>query len=417
MFEQLENRFNPARDPDGGNTPEGSVFFLSPTQILGLIEDGWARRSLRWNGYSMQGDHRLQRRGSANAMMRRGIDADSFELFQDGAKRATNNRNDPRQPYDDHPLEEAVWWDHLMFAYLCESTRMYEVFARLITEVYNGRRRDVLPPASQQWLRTAEVLFYSHPLPYSVFNVTSNLRPDIRATRATDYARMFGMPVTHSTFDGAPFPRPYATDGNVDFVATLEDFLREVWRGYRNRRNRSGPSDLDPASIANLARRLFDMLTTVRRYGVLDQREFVHVTTFSYLYLTLQADYPIVQDLRAQASSPAERLVNLANMVGVQPHRHAEQFLNLAEDLPTLLRLIESGVLNNPANVPVLYVSGPVQEAVLRILTQWTMATGHDLKSHDTVITTLRNRVPVQTAVPAPLGPRLPLSPPVATRM
>ncbi len=414
MFEQLESQFNPDRNPNGGNTPEGSVFFLSPTRILGLVEDGWARRSLRWNGYSLQDDQQRQLRGSANPKMRRGIDADSALLLQQGVQHALHIEGHG-EPHDE-PREKPVWWDHLMFAYLCESTRMYEVFARLITEVYNGRRRDVLPPASQQWLRTAEVLFYSHPLPYSVFNVTSNLRPDIRATRATDYARMFGMPVTHSTFDGAPFPRPYATDGNVDFVATLEDFLREVWRGYRNRRNSSGPSDLDPASIANLARRLFDMLTTVRRYGTLDQREFVHVTTFSYFYLTLQADYPIVQDLRAQASSPAERLVNLANTVGVQPHRHAEQFLNLAGDLPTLLRTIETGVLNNPANVPVLYLAGPVQEAVLRILTQWTMATGHDLKSHDTVITTLRSRVPVQPAMPAPVGPRIPLAPPVSAR-
>lgn len=413
MFEQLENQFNPTRKPGGGNTPEGSVFFLSPTRILGLLEDAWSRRSLTWNGYSMQQSD--QRRGSANAMMRRGVDADSASLFWEGENRATGSEQP--QPYDDDPPRAAVWWDHLMFAYLCESTRMYEVFARLITEVYNGRRRDVLPPASQQWLRTAEVLFYSHPLPYSVMNITSNLRPDIRATRVTDYARMFGMPVTHPTFERAPFPRPYGTDGNVDFVATLEDFLREVWRGYRNRRNLNGANDLDPAAIANLARRLFDMLTSTRRYGVLDQREFVHVTTFSYFYLTLQADYPIVQDLRAQASSPAERLVNLANTVGVQPHRHAEQFINLAEDLPALLRLIETGVLNSPANVPVLYLPGPVQRSVLRILTQWTMATGHDLKAHDTVITTLRSRVPLQTTLPASVAPRVSPAAPVTSRV
>ena len=413
MFQQLENQFNPTLDPDGGATPEGSVFFLAPTRILGLLEDAWARRSLTWNGYSLPSNQALQRRGSANGMMRRGVDADSAALFISGYNAAAAVALD-EQGHDDR---QPVWWDQLMFAYLCESTRMYEIFARLISEVFNGRRRDVLPVASQQWLRTAEVLFYSHPLPYSVMNVTSNLRPDIRATRATDYARMFGMPITHPTADGTPFPRPYSTDGNVDFVATLEDFLREVWRGYRNRRNQTGANDTDDAAIANLARRLFDMLTSVRRYGVLDQREFVHVTTFSYFFLTLQADYAIIRDLRAEASSPAERLVNLATVVGVQPHRHTEQFLNLAEDLPSLLRLIESGLLNSPANVPVLYGPGPVQQSVLRILTQWTMATGHDLKAHDTVITTLRSRVPVQNTLAPLVVPRAAPGPPVQARV
>jgi len=89
------------------------------------------------------------------------------------------------------------------------------------------------------------------------------------------------------------------------------------------------------------------------------------------------------------------------------PHSRTEQFFALADNLPVLLRTIETGRLNEPAMAKALYMEGDPQkgepENVLRtvvqeVTTNWSIATGRDLKG-------------AVTAPNARLAPRRPLAP------
>ncbi|MDP9435976.1 MAG: hypothetical protein M3P93_12610 [Actinomycetota bacterium] len=252
------------------------------------------------------------------------------------------------------------------------------------------------------------MLFFTQPITHSVLSIASTLNPDIRAIRANDYARMFAFPLPGAQWNNAPRPTAIATQVNRDFAPILEAFLAESWRGIVNRNNSTGANSADDAAIARLATRLFDMLTTMRRYGNVDRHEFVHVTTFEFFFQTLMADYPVIRDLRAEASSGYERLRNVAAAVGMRPHPHGDQFLRLAETLPRLLRLIETGLLNTNTNAGVVYagVVNPVRDLIEDVLVNWIAATGRDLKNQVTLTNEIRTLVPPPRSAAGPLSSR-----------
>ena len=44
-------------------------------------------------------------------------------------------------------------WDHLIYAYMIENTRIYEVFSRVVEEYMHGEKLGVPSEESQRWLR------------------------------------------------------------------------------------------------------------------------------------------------------------------------------------------------------------------------------------------------------------------------
>src|SRR5581483_6282646 len=85
-------------------------------------------------------------------------------------------------------------WKHLIYAYMIENTRVYEIFARVIAEFAFGERLGTpTTEETQRWLRTTEQLFYSPDAPFQIYNLTSFIRPDARSVRRNAYQRMFGM--------------------------------------------------------------------------------------------------------------------------------------------------------------------------------------------------------------------------------
>ena len=168
-----------------------------------------------------------------------------------------------------------VLWDHLIYAYMIENTRIYEIFRRVVHEFLHGEKlgvpgtvpgtAGVLETAeSQRWLRTTEELFYRDPPPFFITAITGHVRPDIHGTRRNAYQRMFGMDLNHGTDDNKPYPYVKAEAANNEFVSTFEEFLREVWIGMENVNNTSGANPKDDAKIADLAEKLHDMLRTRR---------------------------------------------------------------------------------------------------------------------------------------------------------
>jgi hypothetical protein len=299
---------------------------------------------------------------------------------------------------------------HLIYAYMLENTRIFEVFSRILQEFLNGERLGVIgDPRAHLWARTAETLFYATPPPAHITGLITTLRPDIRASRRNAYWRMFGLPLVHNGPDDRPYPFHRAPVANTTFVETFEELLREVWRGVENASNTSGPNSTDEQALGVLLGRLRAMLLDRREGGTLTREEFVHVTTMSWFHLTILTDSPILIELRALASTPEGRLRMAAERVGVRIPAVAEDFLELAEPMSRVLIAIEQGVFALPGAIPLLYTPFPgntIRDDLMTIIGRWSMATGRDMKARKVVTSERRASTAVastrSTVAPSP---------------
>jgi hypothetical protein len=279
-----------------------------------------------------------------------------------------------------------ILWNHLIYAYLIENTRIYDIFRQVIYEYRHGERLGVPLASAQHWLRNTEELFFRDPSPFSIYSVSSYIRPDQGASRRNAYYRMFGMDLNHGTSDNKPYPYIKPDNANREFVSTFEEFLKEVWVGIANAGNSSGYKPTDDAAIANLARRLHDMLRTRRTNGNLSQEEFWFVSMMSWFHLSLEFDSPIVISLRAEGASEEERLKKAAERVKLPAHGKSYYFFRIADPLSRLLTQIEAGTYNDPPTIPALYIAGtnttpnPVETDMRLIITYWSYATDRNMK-------------------------------------
>lgn len=280
--------------------------------------------------------------------------------------------------------KQARIWDHLIYAYCIENTRVYEVCQKVLVELIHGERLGSLSPAGHRWVRASEELFFRDSVPSLIASLVSTIRPDIRATRRNAYYRMFAMDLNHGTTDNRPYPYEKSDSSNGAFVPTFEALLREIWRGYINASNTSGPNTTDKSVLAELCRRLREMMSERRRNGNLSREEFVSVAAMSWFHLTLSSNTPLLVDLKADASTPEERLRRLGERVGVGTHSRSRSFFSLAEPLSRLLSLIEAGKYDASADVDGLYdpnAPANITSDTLTIIHHWSVATGRDLKA------------------------------------
>ena len=282
----------------------------------------------------------------------------------------------------DPDQHRTVMWDHLIYAYMIENTRIYEIFRRVVYEFLHGEKFGAPLPDAQHWLRNTEELFYRDPPPFSITNITSHIRPDMRASRRNAYYRMFGMDLNHGTDDNQPYPYFKADAANNAFVSTFEEFLREVWVGIVNKENKSGSNPTDDSKIADLSQKLHDMLISRRISGNLSREEFVFVSMMSWFHLTVGFDKsPIVQSLRAEAASPEQRLFKIAQRVGLPAHGLSKSYFDIADPISRVLILVEIGKYNTSKDAPAFYKTKDLESDMKTIITHWTAITGHDVKA------------------------------------
>jgi hypothetical protein len=290
-------------------------------------------------------------------------------------------------------------WHHLSYAYVLESTGITEIFAEVVRRLVVGETLGELQPASVKWLRATEELFFRDPPLFSIAGTVSELRPQARVSRRNAYWRMFGLDLPHA------IPARWDRDGqgwkvdvgeiNVDFRAKWSELLRQVWLGLENNQNSSGANPSDGNYIALLCRALRDMFNDRRRGGLLAREEFAYVTVLSWFHLTVQSNTQIVVDLKAQSSSPAERLALLGQRVGMHPAQRARELFDLAEPMSSLLRAIEVGSFDDAATAAALFDDTTDLGLEMReIINQWQSATGERVKEP-----------PSGTVTPAPSQP------------
>lgn len=195
------------------------------------------------------------------------------------------------------------------------------------------------------------------------------------------------MDLNHGTEDGKPYPFVRAEAANSEFVPTFEEFLREVWIGIEHFNNGIGPKPTDDAKIADLVETLHDMLTTRRINGNLSREEFVFVSMMSWFHLTVEFNSPIVISLRAEASSPEQRLFKIAQRVGLPAHGLSKSYFDIADSISRVLILIETGAYNTSAAAPAFYSPGPLQDAMKTIIRHWSIITGREMKARKVVTT------------------------------
>jgi hypothetical protein len=276
-------------------------------------------------------------------------------------------------------------WDHLIYAYMIENTRIYEIFRRVVFEYVHGEMLGTPLADAQRWLRTTEELFYKPGAPFLITSVVSDVRNEWRPIPRNAYKRMFDMELNHGTDDGKPYPYVKAEAVNNEFIATFEEFLREVWVGMIYITATSSSNPTDPAKIAVLASKLHDMLRSRQQNGNLQRETLSAVSRMSWFHLTLESDTAIVRSLRADSTGTEQRLFKIAERVGLPAHGLSKHFFSIADPLSRILTQIELGDYNEADAVPALYtpvnvVDSP-EAAMRQIITDWTAITGRDVKA------------------------------------
>jgi hypothetical protein len=280
-------------------------------------------------------------------------------------------------------------WDHLIYAYLIENTRIFDIFARLLETYAFSEELETPSPAAQNFWRNTEYLIYGDGIPSMIWNTTSRARRDEIANRQTVYNWMFGIDLSHGAELAKEHPYRKPTASNRDFFPTFETFGSQVWAGIMNAKNISGANTTDPVAIATGARRLYDMMTTRRINGNLSREEFRAVAVMSWLHLAVSYDSPAIVDLKATASSPEQRLAKLASRVGLTAHTRAKPLFDLAQPFSVLMQMIESSKFNDAAGAALLYNITPPNNVVELnaevVIDQYGLATGRDLKASSVV--------------------------------
>jgi hypothetical protein len=363
------------------------VWTLHPVQCLRFLEEAWAYRLEPLDRPDLALPPGLLYGVSP------GLEAGVAELLSGVGSSMYDPLVLPR-PTPPVDTGRGATWDHLIYAYFVENTRIIDIFRRVMVEFLHGERLEVPSLGTRRWLRVTEDLFFRDLASGSIGAITSSVRPDPAAVRRNAYLRLFGMDLNHGKEEGQAYPYVRPTAINSGFVPMFEDFLREVWIAEENYLNKSGANPKDDAAIANYARDMKDMLRTRRQQGNLAREEFWIVTLAAWFHLTVESNNSVVTDLKSTADSPEERLRKIGERVNLPPHIHSESFFTLAQTMSTLLRRLEAGDYSNPSAVSVLYTENtppappnPIRKDMLDIINQWSTATGRDMKARRTTVT------------------------------
>jgi hypothetical protein len=281
------------------------------------------------------------------------------------------------------PAAGAVAWDHLGYSYALENTRAVQIMSRVVRGYRSGEGLGVPSALTQRWLDTSEALVCDAANPVATWLSTSTIRRDPEAVRRNAYWRFFGMDLSFGTDDNRAPTYDKASAANTNFVQLFEELLYELWQAMSNATNYSGVNQADDDRIYRLSEALNYQLQSRRQSQMLLREELAAATVLGWIELTLSGNSAVVVDLRAQATSAADRLKLIGERVGLAPHSRSASLFAMANDLSIFLRMIESGAITGPGLAWYLYANTPAPAIGLttrRVITEWAAATGRELK-------------------------------------
>jgi hypothetical protein len=399
------------------------VFTYHPEQLSLWLEEMWALGGIAsWNSIFTTADTQIQPvpLGVPNAV-------NMFQLpigLSAGSGFATPSppfpplpwgRNQPAWGHNQRTNIVSGAWDHLLYAYLVESTGVFEILAEVVRRYVVGESLPTPTIETMAWVRATEELFFRDPPLFRIGGLTSQLRPNARINRRSDYWRMFALDLPHPApgIDGQPWKQGPATVVNSRFLELWNELLRQVWLGIENDRNQNGTNPTDDNYIGYLCQTIGEMLRLRRRGGMLSREEFSDVCMMNWFHLTVLYDDALVRDLSANAGdargNPADRLAAIGARVGVAPSRQARELFELANVVSPLMWAIEVSIFDTPSAARLLYHSSGVStpnaaaDTMNRIIDLWQSATGQNVK--DLATTQRRVQMPARSAQPTKLLP------------
>jgi hypothetical protein len=135
---------------DQATQAANDVFALHPEQILRFLEESWAYGSQSLPDFKMPKELLYGQAPGFESGLHKRLSAVNGTIY------GTLPTWDFAPPDDSGT---GARWDHLIYAYLIENTRLLPIFFRVVTEFLHGERLEVPSLATQQWLRTTEALF------------------------------------------------------------------------------------------------------------------------------------------------------------------------------------------------------------------------------------------------------------------
>ena len=299
---------------------------------------------------------------------------------------------------------------HLIYAYLIENTRIIQIFEKMLDLYMQDETLGIADDdESFRWIINTEQLFYKIDLPRAT-NIRSLIRPSNDASRRNAYWRMFGMDLAFGDSTSGPAQLSYhkAITSNQQFIVLFEKFLTEIWQGYINASNTSGPNTTDTNIIVDLATEIQEMLiarrglsarsTTVYHDQNLSREEFSSVLICSWLTFVISYDSPMVQFLNCQSSSIGERLLKIGAKVGIKAHSKCQTLFEMAGAASSVLTTIElGGVFDDEVSAQELLRSllssgssdfeiVALMTDLLTLINNWEKATGHRIKNPESNI-------------------------------
>lgn len=280
-------------------------------------------------------------------------------------------------------------WDHLGYSYVLENTRIVQILRRVVREFRSGEALGVPKIETQQWLDATEALLFGAANPVPSWLSTSGVRPDAEAVRRNAYWRLFGLDLAFGDDQNRPPVFDRAAAANSSFVRLFEELLYELWKAMTNVHNFAGEDASDDDRIYRIAEELGYVLRSRRQNKLIAREELAASTVLGWAELTVSTNNPIVTDLGASATNPANRLQLIGERVGLPAHSKSAAFFSMAESLSKFLYAIEGGVVTKPENAWILYLEKtpagqtgtPIGSESRRVITEWAAATGKDLKA------------------------------------
>ena len=271
-------------------------------------------------------------------------------------------------------------WDHLIYSYVLENTRAVQIMSRVVRGYRLGESLGVPGPATQRWLDLTETLLSGISWPPR-WSRSPSFIADAEATRRNAYWRLFGLDLAFGAEDNSPPLFHKADAANIEFVPAFEQLLREIGRALAS--GASGAQAHD-AAIFGYAGAVGRMLRSRRQADNLAREELAAATLLGWIDLTLSFNSPVIENLGAEASGPAERLTLVGQRVGLPGHAKASSLFAMASDLSLLLRALEAGLVDTESAAAAFYDPGrpdSLARSSRRIITEWSAATGRSLQA------------------------------------
>ena len=138
MFRQFAGSFP-------GSMDEGArkLFRLHPMELAALLEQAWVLQ--RHNDQESQGhpDRRSNLPGLPNYLLKFfACSEENIKNFCGNAVSATTTSSGSDCEVSQN-LPDCVRWDHLVYAYMIENTRLYEIFRKILHEFRHGEELGV----------------------------------------------------------------------------------------------------------------------------------------------------------------------------------------------------------------------------------------------------------------------------------